>query len=143
MHIDQYLLLIIQVDENMRRAHLRNAATEGKFFFRSRMDYVAEEDEEEIDSASPMDGSDGDNGNNSVRADREFRSLCNEDNQNPLEEMTVLEILSGKVGFQYRWTEYPPTVALPVFFLLFLQIIFSLSSRIHHRTRHHHRYLVP
>lgn len=60
----------------MRRAHRRDAATEGKFFFRSNIDYAQ----------SPEGGADG-----------EIYSPCDNDPQSGLEEMTILEILEGKV----------------------------------------------
>lgn len=66
-----------KVDENMRRAHERDAATKGKFFFRSNIDYAQ----------SPEGGEAG-----------EIYSPCDNDPQSGLEEMTVLQILEGKVG---------------------------------------------
>ncbi|CAM9267298.1 unnamed protein product [Ectocarpus sp. 4 AP-2014] len=67
-----------KVDENMRRAHERDAATKGKFFFRSNIDYAQ----------SPEGGEAG-----------EIYSPCDNDPQSGLEEMTVLQILEGKGDF--------------------------------------------
>lgn len=75
------LYALRQVDENMRRAHKRDAATEGKFFFRSNIDYAQ----------SPEGGADG-----------EIYSPCDNDPQSGLEEMTILEILEGKVRHARR-----------------------------------------
>lgn len=61
----------------MRRAHERDAATKGKFFFRSNIDYAQ----------SPEGGEAG-----------EIYSPCDNDPQSGLQEMTVLQILEGKVG---------------------------------------------
>ncbi|CAM9898460.1 unnamed protein product, partial [Ectocarpus fasciculatus] len=67
-----------KVDENMRRAHERDAATKGKFFFRSNIDYAQ----------SPEGGEAG-----------EIYSPCDNDPKSGLEEMTVLQILEGKGDF--------------------------------------------
>lgn len=61
----------------MRRAHKKDAATKGKFFFRSNVDYAP---------PSPEGGSGG-----------EIYSPCDNDAPSGIEEMTVLQILEGKV----------------------------------------------
>lgn len=72
----------------MRRAHKRDAATVGKFFFRSNVDYAQ----------SPEGGADG-----------EIYSPCDNDPQSGLEEMTVLQILEGKVSpRQALCAHFPP-----------------------------------
>lgn len=80
---DDVLILLAEspqkVDENMRRAHERDAATKGKFFFRSNIDYAQ----------SPEGGEAG-----------EIYSPCDNDPKSGLEEMTVLQILEGKVGWR-------------------------------------------
>lgn len=64
----------------MRRAHKKDAATEGKFFFRSNVDSA---------QSSPEGGAGG-----------EIYSPCDNDPQSGIEEMTVLQILEGKVRYK-------------------------------------------
>lgn len=93
----------VKVDENMRRAHERDAATKGKFFFRSNLDFAADDNtagkgqaEEELNS--DKEGRQGEcaagDGGHVVR---EAYSPCDFDPQSDVEEMTVREILEGKV----------------------------------------------
>lgn len=73
----------------MRRAHKRDAATEGKFFFRSNIDDV---------QAPPRSHGFGSPGDDSDEA-AEIYSPCENDPQGGLEEMTVQQILEGRVGW--------------------------------------------
>lgn len=66
-----------QVDDNMRRAHERDAATKGKFFFRSNVAFAR---------APPQGWVPGG-----------MYRPCADEAQNGHEEMTILEILEGKV----------------------------------------------
>ncbi|CAM9235173.1 unnamed protein product, partial [Hapterophycus canaliculatus] len=75
-----------KVDENMRRAHERDAATEGKFFFRSNIDDV---------QAPPRSNGFGLADEDSGEAG-EIYSPCENDPQGGLEEMSVLQILEGR-----------------------------------------------
>lgn len=87
----------------MRRAHERNAATEGKFFFRTQVDYRPKEFDDSVDETllekgarEGVDDASNSSGGGSQRRGR--HSLCNDDSQDfTLEEMTVLEIMEGKV----------------------------------------------
>lgn len=69
-----------QVDDNMRRAHKRDAATNRKFFFRSN---IAFERPPPPPGGRCVPGS-------------TYRP-CADEPQNALEEMNILEMLEGKV----------------------------------------------
>ncbi len=69
-----------QVDENMRRAHERSAASRTKFFFRSNFGNLSVWEN---------------GGTRDSHANGSFK--CHNHQQGDLEEMTVLQILDGKV----------------------------------------------
>lgn len=107
----------------MRRAHERDAATRGKFFFRSRVDSSPGEEEEDGDS----------NQTKRVKQIHEY-SPCDFDPQSGLEEMTVLEILGGKVS---------ASVILFHFFLHFFSFLFFHSRRASFKSGEQHTMPLP
>ncbi|CAM9753113.1 unnamed protein product [Ascophyllum nodosum] len=86
-----------KVDENMRRAHERNAATEGKFFFRNNVDYAAEDEGPAPLRSTGDDDKEKESGGR-VKEIYEY-SPCDFDTQKGLEEMTLSEIMEGKANF--------------------------------------------
>ena len=89
----------LKVDENMRRAHERNAATEGKFFFRNNVDYAAEDEGPAPLRSTGDDDKEKESGGR-VKEIYEY-SPCDFDTQKGLEEMTLSEIMEGKAS--RRW----------------------------------------
>lgn len=87
-----------KVDENMHRAHVRNAGTEGKFFFRTNIDHVPEPTRGRPAQIEEYRECEEDDEPPHLAAGKaEKRYLCSDDDETVLEEMSVLEILMGRV----------------------------------------------
>lgn len=91
-----------KVDENMRRAHARNAATEGKFFFRTNVDPVPEAEQArplQIEEYKECGYGDADDNDKGKWGELERYSMCDSDEEGMVEELSILEILMGKGNY--------------------------------------------
>lgn len=103
----------------MRRAHERNAAIEGKFFFRNNIDYAAEDE-----GPAPLpgtgtrtDGKQGvNNGGSPIKEIYEY-SPCDFDPQSGLEEMSLSQIMEGKASLYSDTAGVDVIVGLLCFFM--------------------------
>ncbi|KAG7346815.1 glutamine cyclotransferase [Nitzschia inconspicua] len=104
---------ISRVDANMQRAHSRNAAAKGKFFFRRHLAPLEEGDDGygvkyvsmfsmaasgTFDSSSPSTDEDEDDDSVSIKR-RSAPTAPGSDEENAFEEMTMAEIMTGKGDF--------------------------------------------
>lgn len=106
---------ISRVDANMQRAHSRNAAAKGKFFFRRHMAPLEEGDDgygvkytsmfarvaslAEMSSAIPPSSSDEVDDNGVSEQRRKAPVAPGSDEENSYEEMTMKEIMTGKSDY--------------------------------------------